>query len=157
MPATMLQDRKLKSMTLVELMISIGIFLVLVGVSVPMLSKSGREKDFKTSLQRVATVLEEAKNMSLNPENGEAEAYRILRTGGNFALYRVISAAPTAIADETSRISGYTFCGSSSVDFAVGSGKAIPPAQIGIKKDSFSGGVEVNADGQIRILQYSPC
>lgn len=157
---------KARGFTLIELLVSISILTVMILASIPLLS-SDKERSFKDNVQKVATFIEKAKSFSLNPntDNQNDTFYRINRTGGNFMMVGVRindgSEIETPVGDQVLDINGlgYEFCsvGANIVEFNVGNGSATAASQIGIKKDSYSSGIEITKDGQIKILQSSPC
>jgi len=158
----MLQSR-IGSFTLIELLISIAILMILIVASIPMLS-SDKEKGFRNNVQKTATFFEKAKNFSLNPsiDNKDDIQYRVRRSTTNFKIFGVSEdGTETEMTDERLSLGNLDgICGVNAVTFNVGTGSTdSPPAgkTIGFKKGAFEAGLEISPDGQIRILETSPC
>jgi type II secretory pathway pseudopilin PulG len=68
---------KQKSFTLVELIVTVSIFIMLLAVGYPLIGGTAAKESFESEADRVKSFIERAKSLAQNPENADAIGYRI--------------------------------------------------------------------------------
>lgn len=141
---------------------SIMVFMIL--ASIPMLS-SDKEVVFRRNVDKVAAFAEKAKNYSFNPNTDKRDqGIYVLKYGaGAFTIHAIKEVgesinSSTMVAEELLPLSNGVVvdCYSDKIEFEVGTGKS-SGGMVGLSKGDLRGGVSITTDGQVKILQYSPC
>lgn len=70
-------SRYKKSFTLIELVVTIGISVILMGAAYPFIWSTAEKEQFNGEADKVKSFIERAKILAQNPENEDAVGYRV--------------------------------------------------------------------------------
>lgn len=76
MRVTMWRD-KLKSLTLIEVLVAVSIAVMLLGVSIPMFSKNAKSQNLANEAETVSAFYSRARNLAFHPERKEIDGYQV--------------------------------------------------------------------------------
>jgi len=125
----MLPGRKVKSLTLIELLVTMGIIVLMLSISIPLYIQNARKQDMRAEAELVASFVKRAKNFAQSPENRDATGYRVVvRPGGNgektfLDIKRLRGVEEDSLSGEALAISRSSVSLSSGLDFYVFSGE----------------------------------
>ena len=78
MLVTLLKIKKIKCLTLVEVLVAVGISLLLIGVSIPLLSREGNRLSLEREAEAIAAYYTKAQNYSFHPERKDVDSYSVV-------------------------------------------------------------------------------
>lgn len=103
----MSQDRiTLKSLTLVELLVAIGVAVILIAAGAPLFKQTAaRQEALVGDANLVISILEEARNLAVHPESKDAASYSVVlptpnQSGGRDVLRIIRDGDPSQIISE---------------------------------------------------------
>ena len=77
MLAIMSRNRKIKSLTLIEIMVVLGISMLLIGVSIPLFGRQGAKESLHKEAEAIASFYSRAQNYSFHPEREDVDYYSV--------------------------------------------------------------------------------
>ncbi len=85
-------SRYKKSFTLIELVVTIGISVILMGAAYPFIWNTAEKEQFNGEADKVKAFIEKAKTFAQNPEDEDAVGYRVVAdvSGKFLTLKRII-------------------------------------------------------------------
>ena len=68
---------KLKSLTLIEVLVAVSISVLLLGVSIPMFSKNAKSQNLVNEAEAISVFYSRARNLAFHPERKDADGYQV--------------------------------------------------------------------------------
>lgn len=121
---------KLRSLTLIEVLVAVSISVLLLGVSIPMFSKNSKSQNLANEADAISAFYQRARNFAFHPDRVGVDGYEVV--GENCVTNKcdqlVIYAVSGAVQDEvdallTPNVTIEMPSGAGSIMFAVGDGK----------------------------------
>lgn len=81
--------KKIRALTLLELLVAIGISVLILAVSLPLFKYEKKGALVQNEAEMLASYLETARSLAIHPENENASAYRILNQDGTINTVRI--------------------------------------------------------------------
>lgn len=83
---------KKKSFTLIELIVTLSIFVILLAAGYPLISRTAAKESFENEGDRIKAYIERAKILAQNPESVDAIGYRVdvEGSGGLLTLKKIV-------------------------------------------------------------------
>jgi hypothetical protein len=78
MLAILSKNKKAKSLTLKEVLVAVGITLLLIGVSIPLLNRDRGRLSLEKEAEAIAAYYTKAQNYSFHPERKEVDSYSVV-------------------------------------------------------------------------------
>ena len=69
---------KLKSLTLVEVLVAVSISVLLLGVSIPMFSKNTKSQNLANEADTISAFYQRARNFAFHPERVDVDGYKVV-------------------------------------------------------------------------------
>lgn len=68
---------KLKSLTLIEVLVAVSISVLLLGVSIPMFSKNAKSQNLVNEAEAISAFYSRARNLAFHPERKSVDGYQV--------------------------------------------------------------------------------
>lgn len=163
MRVIMWRGKKLKSLTLIEVMVAVSISVILLGVSIPIFSRNAKNQELTNEAEAISAFYSRARNYAFHPERVDVASYKVVgencRSKGcnRLAIYAISSGGDSNQVDDL-LMPDIIIEVPGDISFNVGDGKAdvvsTEVVEISFKDNSkVKAKIEINSIGNIDVVQ----
>lgn len=129
-----IESKRSKGFTLIELLVAIGVILLILAASIPLFLGRAKDQSVITEGRIVASYIDQARNLAMNPESEDADGYRVnFVDSSGVRIVRLKKNAttgnyqeePVSLGNNLKLTNSKITSSLSSIDFQVGSGEPV--------------------------------